>query len=252
MKGAARADAVGASTRAADAAVTSVTAHLVPSADPRPVQLAVFDLDGTITRHDTLFPYVMGFPTSAAKKLLGMLVLIGTLFLFVIGRRDRGGVKAAFIHLTLGGQSRQQVEAWTARFVPNLIKTGVFADALETIEQHRRAGARLVLMSASTDLYVPAIAAALKFDEVICTGVRWNGDTLDGRLATPNRRGKEKTRCFEALRQSHPGFITAAYGNTGSDLDHMRLADRPLLVNASSSARRSATRLGIPVAARWN
>jgi phosphatidylglycerophosphatase C len=215
------------------------------------VQLAVFDLDGTITRHDTLFPYVMGFPTSAARKVLGMLALVGTLLLFVIGRRDHGGVKAAFIHLTLGGASRARVEAWTTQFVPALLKNGVFSDALKAIEQHRREGARLVLMSASTDLYVPAIGTALGFDEVICTGMRWNGDLLDGRLATPNRRGTEKTRCFQALLGTHPGLITAAYGNTGSDLDHMRLADRPLLVNASASARRKASALGIPNAPRW-
>jgi phosphatidylglycerophosphatase C len=215
------------------------------------VQLAVFDLDGTITRRDTLLPYVMGFPTGAARKTLGMLVLIGTLLLFMLGRRDHGDVKAAFIHLTLGGQSRLRVQAWTAQFVPDLLKNGVLADALTAIARHRQEGARLVLMSASTDLYVPAIGAALGFDEVICTGVRWNGDRLDGRLTTPNRRGQEKTRCFQALLDANPGVMTAAYGNAGSDLDHMRLATRPLLVNAPASAQRAAARLGIPYA-RWH
>jgi phosphatidylglycerophosphatase C len=211
-----------------------------------PVKLAVFDLDGTITRRDTLFPYVMGFPTSTARKALGMLALLWTLLLFALGRRDHGQVKAAFIHLTLGGQMRARVEQWTSLFVPALLQHGVFADALNTIAQHKRDGARLVLMSASTDLYVPAIGAALGFDEVICTGTRWDGDRLDGRLSTPNRRGKEKTRCFEALLGAHPGLTTAAYGNAGSDLDHLRLADRPLLVNASVSTRRKAARLGVP------
>jgi phosphoserine phosphatase len=106
-------------------------------------------------------------------------------------------------------------------------------------------------MSASTDLYVPAIATALGFHEVICTGVRWNGDRLDGHLTTPNRRGSEKTRCFAGLRSKHPGQTTAAYGNAASDLDHLRLADHPLLVNASPSARRKATKLGIPFA-HWH
>jgi phosphatidylglycerophosphatase C len=210
------------------------------------VQLAVFDLDGTITRRDTLLPYVMGFPTSATRKALGMLVLVGTLLLFMLGRRDHGDVKAAFIHLTLDGQPRERMQAWTAQFVPALLKDGVYADALATVARHKQEGARLVLMSASTDLYVPAIGAALGFDEVICTGVRWNGDRLDGRLATPNRRGKEKTRCFQALLNSYPGLITAAYGNAASDLDHMRLANRPLLVNAPTGAQREAAQLGIP------
>jgi phosphatidylglycerophosphatase C len=216
------------------------------------VQLAVFDLDGTITHRDTLLPYVMGFPMSAPRKLLGVLVFCGTLILFVLGLRDHGQVKSAFIRSTLRGKTRAQVQAWTAEFVPSVLKDGVFADALNRIAHHRKEGARLVLMSASTDLYVPAFAAALGFDEVICTGIQWNGDRLDGHLTTPNRRGPEKTRCFEALRQAHPGLTTAAYGNAASDLDHMRLADHPLLVNASNSAKREASRLGVPVATDWH
>jgi len=215
------------------------------------VQLAVFDLDGTITHRDTLLPYVMGFPMSAPRKYLGMLCLFWTVLLFVLRLRDHGDVKQAFIRSTLRGQTRAKVQAYTSQFVPSVLASGVFADALKRIEQHRREGARLVLMSASTDLYVPAFGAALGFDEVICTGVQWDGDRLDGRLTTPNRRGTEKTRCFDALRKAHPGAVTAAYGNAGSDLDHMRLADQPLLVNASASARRAAKRLGVPTATHW-
>jgi phosphatidylglycerophosphatase C len=212
------------------------------------VQLAVFDLDGTITRRDTLLPYVMGFPTSTSRKLLGLLVFLEPLLLFAIGKQDHGQLKSAFIRSILRGETRPRIESWTAQFAPALLKHGVFEDALSTIARHRQGGARLVLMSASTDLYVPAIGAALGFDEVICTGVRWDGDRLDGHLTTPNRRGTEKTRCFEALRSSYPGLKTAAYGNAGSDLDHLRLADEPLLVNASPSARSQAAKLGIPCA----
>ena len=215
------------------------------------MQLAVFDLDGTITRRDTLLPYVMGFPTSPLRKLSGLAVFLGSLLLFVIRMRDHGQLKSAFIRSVLRGETRSRIDSWNARFVPALLKDGLFADALSRISQHKAEGARLVLMSASTDLYVPAIGAALGFDEVICTGVRWNGDRLDGHLTTPNRRGREKTRCFEALRVQYPGLTTAAYGNAGTDLDHMRLADHPLLVNPSTSARNAATQLGIPIA-HWD
>jgi phosphatidylglycerophosphatase C len=208
----------------------------------------VFDLDGTITRRDTLFPYVMGFPMSMPRKILGVLWFVPAVLLFALGVTDHGELKSAFIRALLGGQTRSGIDAWTARFVRSVIAQGLLPEALERIAQHKRDGARLVLMSASTDLYVPAIGQALGFDDVICTGVRWNGALLDGHLVTPNRRGPEKTRCFAALRQLHPGLVTAAYGNAGSDLDHLRLADQPLLVHASASARREAAELGIAYA----
>ena len=74
------------------------------------------------------------------------------------------------------------------------------------LAEHRRAGDYLVLMSASTDLYVPVISRQLGFDETICTEVRWDGECLNGSLTTPNRKGEEKARCFTALRERHPGL----------------------------------------------
>jgi phosphoserine phosphatase len=75
--------------------------------------------------------------------------------------------------------------------------------------------------------------------------VRWNGDRLDGRLTTANCRGEEKARRFADVRGRHPGLITAAYGNAASDLDHLRLADRGVLVNGDEPARRRAVEFGV-------
>jgi len=227
---------------------------VLPATGTTPVRLAVFDLDGTITRRDTLVPYVLGYLTRGNPlrwlSLIRVLRVLPTLAAFAIGRADHGRLKSELIKATLRGTTRAEIDGWTGQFVDQLLAHGVFADALQRVALHKREGARLVLLSASTDLYVPAIARALGFDEAICTGIRWDGDCLQGDLTTPNRRGAEKARCFEGLRQRHPGLVTAAYGNAGSDLDHLRLADRPLLVNGSARARRRARRLAIP-AARW-
>ncbi len=108
-----------------------------------------------------------------------------------------------------------------------------------------------MLLSASTDLYVPRLGDALGFAEVICTGLVWDGERLDGHLATPNRRGEEKVRCLEQLRARHPGVPFAAYGNAASDIPHLRMVERPLLINGNREARELAARAGIP-RARWH
>jgi phosphoserine phosphatase len=66
-----------------------------------------------------------------------------------------------------------------------------------------------------------------------------------GRLTTPNRRGVEKVRCLAALRARHPQLPITAYGNTPSDLQHLGLADRGILVNGTRRARRAARRAGV-------
>jgi phosphatidylglycerophosphatase C len=222
---------------------------MLTTSTPEP-GLAVFDLDGTITRSDSLGPYVLGFlmqkPWPARIwRMLALVRVAPTVIRFFLRLADEGQVKSAFIKATLGGATRSDLDAWTARFLPQLLERGLFAAAVAQIAVHQRQGDHLVLMSASTDLYVPAVGRALGFAEIICTGVRWDGDRLDGELTTPNRRGEEKARCFTALREQHPGLAAAAYGNASSDLPHLRLADQGVLVNGTPSARRAAARDGI-------
>ena len=217
------------------------------------MRLVVFDLDGTITYRDTLLPYVTGYLRRSHRTRLRMGGVVPTLAAFAVGAADHGAVKSSFIKSTLAGATRAQLAAWTQDFVPQIISRGCSAGALGMVKAHREAGDLLVLMSASTDLYVPQIGAALGFAEVICTGVAFTpNDTLEGSLTTANRRGPEKVRCFQALKIQHPGIETVAYGNAGSDIDHLVLADQPRLVNPSARTVRQAARRGLEPYANWN
>jgi len=209
-------------------------------------RLVVFDLDGTITRHDTLMAYVTGLLRQRPWRLLSLLRVAPAALAYAFGRLDRGELKARLLATTLGRYTRAELEAWTKRFTERLVARGLRADALSAIEGHRHHGDVLALLSASPDLYVPAIAARLRFDEVICTELRWTDDHLDGALRSANRRGPEKTRCVARLASRHPGLRTVAYANAVSDLDHLHRVDEPLLVCGSWRARRQAASAGIP------
>lgn len=146
------------------------------------------------------------------------------------------------------GAARADVECWTQAYVAALGEAELCPGALAAIGRHRGAGDRLVLLSASVDLYVPAIGRRLGFDEVICTEVAWRNGRLDGALVTENRRAGEKRRCVESLRGRFHGARIAAYGNARSDLVHLRAVDEPVIVNAGAALRREAKRLGMDVA----
>ncbi len=193
--------------------------------------LAVFDLDGTITRHDTLMPFVLACLWRRPWRLPRLLLLAPIALAFLI-HRDRGRFKGTLLRATLGGLPREWLEARAAGFVPRLLRRGVFAEALAAIARHRAQGDRLLLMSASVDLYVPMIGRALGFAETLCTRVRWRADgRLDGRLASANCRGEEKRRLLQALLARSPDSRLYAYGNSGADLPHLRLAQQAWLVN---------------------
>jgi len=214
-------------------------------------RLAVFDLDGTLTWHDTLLPFLAGFWWRHPGRWLRGWRLPPALLAFLV-TRDRGTLKSRVIRAVMGGADRGSVEAWADHFVSaGVVRRGLRPEAVATVEAHRAAGDRLVLLSASPDLYVRRIGRQLGFDVIVCTEMAWRADRLDGRLLTPNRRGDEKRRCLESLRREFPGLPVVAYGNSASDLAHLVAADQALLVNADAAARRAADRAGIAVA-DWN
>jgi HAD superfamily hydrolase (TIGR01490 family) len=206
--------------------------------------IACFDLDGTITQRDTLFPLVLRQLTRRPLRLLRLLGVAPALVRFAVDR-DRGALKQALLRRTLQGTQRAEIAALSETFVRDTIERRCFPEALATIRRHREAGHYLVLMSASVDFYVPEFGRQLGFDQVISTGVRFDGDRLEGTLTTPNRRGEEKARCFQALVAERNDTDTFAYGNSDSDLPHLRLARHGVLVNGSQAARRAATALGV-------
>ena len=211
--------------------------------------VALFDLDGTLTWRDTLLPFLLEYLARHPSRWLKVWRLPFALWDFLAEGRDRGLLKSRLIRMAMEGAGRAAVDAFADSFVDSLqSRRRLRPTALAVLEAHRAAGDHLVLLSASPDLYVPRIGRALGFELTLCTEIAWQGERLLGSLKTANRRGAEKTRCLAWLRGRYPNIPVIAYGNSASDLDHMRQADRALLVNGSSRARDAAARSGIPTA----
>jgi phosphatidylglycerophosphatase C len=209
--------------------------------------VALFDLDGTLTHRDTLLPFLAGYLARHSSRLPRQWRLLPAVLGYALGGRDRGLLKSRAIRAVMAGDTRTLVEVWAEQFVADLKPRGAFRVAgLAALEAHRSAGDRLVLLSASPDLYVPLIGRLLGFERTLCTEVRWDGERLDGALRTPNRHGAEKVSCLEQLRVDYPHAPVTAYGNSLSDIPHLALAERALLVNGNAAARRGAARAGIP------
>jgi phosphatidylglycerophosphatase C len=199
---------------------------------PAPRRLALFDLDGTLTRRDTFGPFVLGLLLRRPARWLRVPLLLVPLLGYLAGRLDRGGLKGAILHLLFAGLPRAVIEPWANTFAARTARRAMHAEGVAALKAHVAAGDHVVVLSASPDLYVPVLARELGAHEVHCTAIRWNGDRLDGRLAGPNRRDTEKDRVLDALRAAHPGLPVIAYGNSGADLIHMRRCERAVYVNA--------------------
>src|SRR5258708_35066399 len=166
--------------------MTIVTSMASPeTAAPRWV--AVFDLDGTLTWRDTLFPFLMSFLRRHPRRLPRLWRLPFALCSFLVQNRDRGLLKSRVIRMVMGGATRTAIDACADSFVDTLKPRHRFRLAgLAMLEAHREAGDHPVLLSASPDLYVPRIGRALAFQRTFCTHIECQGNPLPGTFKTPN------------------------------------------------------------------
>jgi phosphatidylglycerophosphatase C len=191
---------------------------------------------------------VVGLFVKRPWRLPRLLSAVPAVLGYFLQLTGRGPLKATLARAAFGGLEQSDVEGLAAAYVAAVRSQGVFPGALEAIAAHRAAGDRLVLMSASPDLYIPQLGALLGFDEVICTRLAWKDGRFDGELLGENCRGTEKLRHLERLKARHPGWNTIGYGNSTPDLDHLVHCDEAVYVNARGATRRALSDKGIRLA----
>lgn len=210
---------------------------------------ALFDLDGTITRSDTYLAFLLGFVVEHPRRLGRILPLPAAVGLHLAGRRDNTWLKAAFLRAVLGGLEREQLEVWTEGFLDRFLARRLRRRALEKIAWHRAAGDRLVLVTASLDIYAESLGRRLGFEDVLCTRTGVDGDgRLTGDLDGENCYGANKLKRVEAyLRTGAAGLPVTLYTDHHADLPLLRYVQKPVAVNPTRRLRRVATALGMPI-----
>ena len=210
--------------------------------------VAIFDLDGTITRSDTFLAFLVGCLARSPARWHAGPALAWAVAMHAAGRRDNGWLKAFFLRRIVGGRTPSELDGWVRAFVARVLAREVLPAARAEIARLKAGGAHLVMASASPDLYVEPLARELGFDHLACTRVRrrpdgrWTGD-LDG----GNCYGAEKRRRIEQHLASIgvPPARAAFYSDHHSDLPLFEAVGRRYAVNPTPKMAELARRLGI-------
>ena len=215
--------------------------------------IAVFDLDGTITRSDTFLPFLLGFLLKNPSRVFRCILLPLYALIFWTGLRGNDWAKQRFLTRVCGGASRQALADYSTDFAALVVQNGLLPGAVAAIEAHRARGDRLILITASLDLYVDAIARHLDFDDVLASRVAWRtagdfGVTLDGRLDGENCYGANKVERLRAfLANDKRSMQIVAYSDHASDLPLLAVADFGYVVNPKPVMCKLAQTYGLPV-----
>jgi len=216
--------------------------------------LAIYDMDRTVTRHATYTPFLLHCAVRRAPwRLLFLPIVLLSMIAYALRLIDRARLKEINQSLLLGRHiSRDELAPLTAGFAERVWQLNTLPGALRQIEEDRTAGRRLVLATASYRLYVEAIAARLRFDDVIATNSIIGLDArVTAKIDGENCYGPAKLRMIEAWFAAEgidrSRVRVRFYSDHASDAPVMEWADEPFAANPSAKMRALAAKRGWPV-----
>ena len=210
-------------------------------------QLAIYDMDRTITRRATYTPFLIHAACRLAPWRLLLLPLVAlTMLGYALRLIGRGTLKEWNYDLLIGrGVTSQRLDPVIESFADRQLAGNIMPGARRSIAADRAAGRRLVMATASYRLYAAAIARRLGFDDVVATetGIDTEGRIL-ARIEGANCYGAAKLDMIETWMEEN-GLARDAvhirfYSDHVSDHHVHRWSDEPVAANAHSRLVRLA------------
>jgi phosphatidylglycerophosphatase C len=192
-----------------------------------------FDVDGTVTLRDSLRPFLQRVaPTWPSFCWSALRAGVDAL---VHARFSRGGAKESLVARVLAGADRHELQDIGRCLAQEMVAGGwLREDAMDAIALHKAAGAKVVFVSASLDVYLEPLRELLAVDGLLCTGVAF--DVLHratGRFVGDNVRSTRKVALSEAWLADNglerEACEVIAYGNSGGDAALLAWADHGYL-----------------------
>jgi phosphatidylglycerophosphatase C len=188
--------------------------------------VAAFDFDGTLTRRDTMVPFLRGAcgPWSIVRAAVA-----------TRGTGGRDAFKVALVGRLFRGWPAERLDALGRAYVPTLL-AALRPESRERLDWHRRRGHAVVIVSASLGAYLRPLAHRLGIDDALAVELvadaagTLTGDVVGGL----NNRGPEKVARLQAWIDARFGrgadVELWAYGDSPGDAELLAMANHPTWV----------------------
>ena len=212
---------------------------------------AFFDLDKTVIARSSTLAFVRPLHRAGLLKRRTMLkAAVAQAVYRTLGadQRQLDRVRDQLVSLSKGWKA-DRIRRLVQEAVDEVISPLVYAEALALMEEHRRAGREVVIVSVSPEEVVRPLARYLGVDHVIATRSavdqegRYAGEldfyaTGPGKVEAIRRLARQwdldLERCF-------------AYSDSSADLPMLEVVGRPVAVNPDRQLRDTAAQRGWPV-----
>lgn len=189
-------------------------------------RVAVFDLDGTLTARDTLFPFLRH--VAGRGFWLRLPLALPILALMALRMLSRQRAKEIVLSIFLRGRTRDELRLRGESFARERLPAMLRPQAKARLAWHLSRGHRCVLATASPEIYAEAWARDAGLHEVVGTRLEFDPHgRATGRIDGENCRGAEKLRRLEAALGELSRLELFGYGDSA--------ADRPFLERCSEA-----------------
>lgn len=192
-----------------------------------PSSLALFDFDGTITRAES-FGSFLRYATRPSRLVLGGLVLSPLVVGYKLKLVSAARARAPLARLAFRGEPAARIRERGERFAREVLPRLVRPEARERIQWHRSQRHRVVVVSASLDVYLDPWCRSLGL-ELVCTELEERDGILTGAYLDGDCYGPEKSRRIRARYPIESFARIYAYGDTHEDQEMLEMADEAYL-----------------------
>ncbi|WP_245797493.1 HAD family hydrolase [Mangrovactinospora gilvigrisea] len=221
-----------------------------PAQEPSRRAAAFFDLDKTVIAKSSALAFSRPFYRSGLINRRSVLKSAYAQFVFLLGGADHDQMEKMRDYLCglVRGWNVQQVREIVGETLHDLIAPIVYDEAASLIEEHRRAGREVVIVSSSGSEVVEPIGELLGADRVIATRLVVENGHYTGDVDY-YAYGETKAEAVRGLAASEGYDLAAsyAYSDSVTDVPLLSAVGHPHAVNPDRGLRKEAASHGWPV-----
>lgn len=212
---------------------------------------AFFDVDGTLVRTNIVHAFafyamnqgtIAGTAWKTAKTVLSIPLFLAT------DRVNRKLFNELF-YSYYEGQSEDRLETLAEELFEDVLRPAIFKGTSRLIEESRRAGCRIVLVTGALDFTVRHLAAHLGADDVIANRMRFVQGVATGRVVPPIIEGAHKALVIRdyCVKEGLALEKSFAYSDSFSDYPMLAVVGHPAAVNPDARLARVARAYEWPI-----
>ncbi len=212
---------------------------------------AFYDVDGTLVKTNIVHTY--GYYAMNRGSLSGIVgrtlsALASVPVFAALDAVDRK-IFNEFFYRYYAGLSEDRLITLAEEMFEDLVRPAIFPKAKDLIDEARRSGCRIVLVTGALDFTVHPLAKYLGADDLIANKMQYVGGIATGKVIPPIIEGANKANAIRdyCVREKLALDKSLAYSDSGSDYAMLAIVGRPTAVNPDIRLRALARAYQWPI-----